>query len=116
MDEAQRAELERQMTRLAAAKEAEESARRQDKQDEGEQEKKKVDRKRRGMKEKERRNVYVNVEGVMTDPRGYERNKVRTSKYTLLSFVPKVRPSLTSPLAHVLSSHADLEPSTPCRT
>ncbi|KPV72527.1 uncharacterized protein RHOBADRAFT_55632 [Rhodotorula graminis WP1] len=89
MDEVQRAELERQMTRLAAAREAEESARRQDKQDEGEQEKKKVDRKRRGMKEKERRNVYVNVEGVMTDPRGYERNKVRTSKYTLLSFVPK---------------------------
>ncbi|BGP51086.1 phospholipid transporting ATPase [Rhodotorula kratochvilovae] len=89
LDESQRAELERQMTRLAAAKEAEESARRQDKQDENEQEKKKKDRRRRGVKEKERRNVYVNVEGIMTDPRGYERNKVRTSKYTLLSFVPK---------------------------
>ncbi|GAA6046641.1 hypothetical protein JCM3770_003092 [Rhodotorula araucariae] len=89
MDESQRAELERQMTRLAAAKEAEESARRQDKQDGNEQEKKKKERRRRGEKEKERRNVYVNVDGVMTDPRGYERNKVRTSKYTLLSFVPK---------------------------
>lgn len=45
---------------------------------------------RRNQKPKERRTVWVNVEGVKTDPRGYERNKVRTSKYTLLSFVPKV--------------------------
>lgn len=114
MDESRRAELERQMTRLAAAKEAEESARRQDKQDEGEQEKKKTARRRRGEKEKERRNVYVNVEGVMTDPRGYERNKVRTSKYTLLSFVPKVRPSVL--LCIVQCAHADLETRSTRRT
>ncbi|GJN93129.1 hypothetical protein Rhopal_006174-T1 [Rhodotorula paludigena] len=89
LDDDARADLERQMTRLAAAKEAEESARRQDKQDEEEQKRKKKERRKRGEKEKERRVVYVNVEGVKTDPRGYERNKVRTSKYTLISFLPK---------------------------
>ncbi|GAA6043079.1 hypothetical protein JCM8097_008410, partial [Rhodosporidiobolus ruineniae] len=82
----ERAELERQRTRANAAAEAEESARRQEKQDSEERKKKK---RRKGGKEKERRTVYVNVEGVKTDPRGYERNKVRTSKYTLVSFVPK---------------------------
>ncbi|BGP19449.1 hypothetical protein JCM10213_006269 [Rhodosporidiobolus nylandii] len=82
----ERAELERQRTRANAAAEAEESARRQEKQD---AEERKKSQKRSGKKEKDRRVVYVNVEGVKTDPRGYERNKVRTSKYTLLSFLPK---------------------------
>ncbi|GAA5871972.1 hypothetical protein JCM8547_006205 [Rhodosporidiobolus lusitaniae] len=82
----ERAELERQRTRANAAAEAEESARRQEKQD---AEERKKSNKKKGKKEKTRRVVYVNVEGVKTDPRGYERNKVRTSKYTLVSFVPK---------------------------
>ncbi|GAA5824901.1 hypothetical protein JCM11251_005386 [Rhodosporidiobolus azoricus] len=85
----ERAELERMRTRMNAAAEAEESARRQEKQDATETKKKEKEGRKRGKKEKERRVVYVNVEGVKTDPRGYERNKVRTSKYTLLSFVPK---------------------------
>lgn len=101
MDEDARAKLEQQNTRLAAAAEAEESARRQEKSDgtdaglDGSRSK---DQKKKGWrlfgrapKPKERRTVWVNVEGAKTDPRGYERNKVRTSKYTLLSFVPKVR-------------------------
>ncbi|GAA6022484.1 hypothetical protein JCM10207_008529, partial [Rhodosporidiobolus poonsookiae] len=82
----ERAELERQRTRANAAAEAEESARRQEQQDAKEREK---SRRKSGKKEKERRVVYVNVEGVKTDPRGYERNKVRTSKYSLVSFLPK---------------------------
>lgn len=85
----ERAELERMRTRANAAAEAEESARRQEKQDAEERKKKS---KKTGKKEKGRRVVYVNVEGAKTDPRGYERNKVRTSKYTALSFLPKVRP------------------------
>lgn len=80
-----RAELERQRTTANAAAEAEESARRQDKQDE------KRSRWKRGAKPKGRRVVYVNVDGVLTHPKGYERNKVRTSKYTLITFLPKVR-------------------------
>ncbi|GAA5886239.1 hypothetical protein JCM6882_001576 [Rhodosporidiobolus microsporus] len=85
----ERAELERMRTRMNAAAEAEESARRQEKQDAEERKKKDKEARRRGKKVKDRRVVYVNVEGVKTDPRGYERNKVRTSKYTLVSFVPK---------------------------
>jgi hypothetical protein len=101
MDEDARAKLEQQNTRLAAAAEAEESARRQEKSDgtdAGVDGSRNKDQKKKGWrlfgrdpKPKERRTVWVNVEGVKTDPRGYERNKVRTSKYTLLSFVPKVR-------------------------
>ncbi|BGO94943.1 hypothetical protein NBRC10512_000622 [Rhodotorula toruloides] len=86
MDDEERANVERRLTRLAAAAEAEESARRQEKQDGGTSGKGWL---KKDKKEKGRRVVYVNVEGVLTDPRGYERNKVRTSKYTLLSFVPK---------------------------
>jgi phospholipid-translocating ATPase len=93
----ERAELERMRTRANAAAESEESARRQEKQD---AEERKKSAKKRGKKEKGRRVVYVNVEGAKTDPRGYERNKVRTSKYTAVSFLPKVRsipiPSLYS--------------------
>ncbi|GAA5923616.1 hypothetical protein JCM1841_001303 [Sporobolomyces salmonicolor] len=87
----QRAELERQVTRANAMFEAEESARRQEKQDAEERKKKDKENRRKGkkVKEKERRVIWVNVEGAKTDPRGYERNKVRTSKYTLLSFLPK---------------------------
>lgn len=101
MDEEARAKLEQQNTRLAAAAEAEESARRQEKSDGPDaasgdalpsERKKGGWRFGRAPKPKERRTVWVNVEGVKTDPRGYERNKVRTSRYTLLSFVPKVRP------------------------
>ncbi|GAA5984594.1 hypothetical protein JCM10908_003414 [Rhodotorula pacifica] len=98
MDDEARAKLEQQNTVLAAAAEAEESARRQEKSDgpdsspsgsKGKGRKRQGWRFGRAPKPKERRTVWVNVEGVKTDPRGYERNKVRTSKYTLLSFVPK---------------------------
>lgn len=73
---------------MNAAAEAEESARRQDRQDN----KKSKDGLLGGKKEKvrERRTVYVGLEGGATNPKGYERNKVRTSKYTLLTFFPKV--------------------------
>ena len=91
-DSRERAELERQRTHANAAAEAEESARRQDRQDG-----KKVKGKKGGKedrpqadKEQDRRAVYVNLAGAATDPKGYERNKVRTSKYSLISFVPKV--------------------------
>ncbi|KAK4047100.1 phospholipid transporting ATPase [Microbotryomycetes sp. JL201] len=80
-----RSKLEQQATQANAAAEAQESARRQEKQD-GSGWKLGF---RKGKRPKPRRTVYVNVEGAMTDPRGYERNKVRTSKYTLVSFVPK---------------------------
>ncbi|GAA5863156.1 hypothetical protein JCM3774_001439 [Rhodotorula dairenensis] len=98
MDDEARAKLEQQNTRLAAAAEAEESARRQEKSDgpdaasddtRSKERKKGGWRFGRAPKPKERRTVWVNVEGVKTDPRGYERNKVRTSRYTLLSFIPK---------------------------
>jgi phospholipid-translocating ATPase len=79
-----RAELERARTTANAAVEAEESARRQERQDE------KRSRWKRAAKPKGRRVVYVNVDGVLTHPKGYERNKVRTSKYTLITFLPKV--------------------------
>ncbi|KAM0746086.1 phospholipid-translocating P-type ATPase [Meredithblackwellia eburnea MCA 4105] len=86
----ERAKLERQRNQANAAAEAEESARRQERQD--------AKRKgssggggKRGKKVggSERRVVFVNMEGPMSDPRTYERNKVRTSKYTLLTFLPK---------------------------
>lgn len=80
----ERAQLERQRTRANAAAEAEESARRQERQDE------KKGKGKKGEALKTRRAVYVNLDGPLTDPRGYERNKVRTSKYTLISFIPKV--------------------------
>lgn len=80
----ERADLERQRNTANAAAEAQESARRQEKQDE------KRSRWKRGSKPKGRRVVYVNMDGAMTDPNGYERNKVRTSKYTMLTFIPKV--------------------------
>lgn len=83
-----RALLERQRTQANAAAEAEESARRQEKQD---GEKGKRGKRAKGMKQKERRVVFVNLEGGATDPKGYERNKVRTSKYTLVTFLPKAR-------------------------
>jgi len=72
--------------------EAQESARRQEKQDAEERSKKEQEAKKKGkkVKAKERRVVYVNVEGAKTNPKAYERNKVRTSKYTLISFLPKV--------------------------
>ena len=76
--------LERQRTQAIAAGEAEESARRQERQD---------SKKKKGLngkKAKERRVVFVNLEGPKSDPRTYERNKVRTSKYTLFTFLPKV--------------------------
>ncbi|KAK4701642.1 phospholipid-translocating ATPase, partial [Phenoliferia sp. Uapishka_3] len=80
----ERAALERQRTQANAAAEAEESARRQENQD------KKRHKGKKGKKgEKERRVVFVNMEGPKSDPRTYERNKVRTSKYTLLTFLPK---------------------------
>lgn len=106
-----RAMLERQRTQANAAAEAEESARRQDRQDGNKKggifgdditmrgEGNWLSKMLSGGKEskgngrgrgKERRSVYVNLEGAPTDPKGYERNKVRTSKYTLLTFVPKV--------------------------
>ncbi|KAK4057352.1 phospholipid transporting ATPase [Microbotryomycetes sp. JL221] len=80
-----RSKLEQQATQANAAAEAQESARRQEKQD-GTGWKLGF---RKGTRPKPRRTVYVNVEGAMTDPRGYERNKVRTSKYTMVSFLPK---------------------------
>ncbi|KAM0786967.1 hypothetical protein ACM66B_002385 [Microbotryomycetes sp. NB124-2] len=80
-----RSKLEQQATQANAAAEAQESARRQEKQD-GSGWKLSF---RKGKRSKPRRTVYVNVEGALTDPRGYERNKVRTSKYTLVSFLPK---------------------------
>lgn len=80
----ERAQLERQRTRANAAAEAEESARRQERQDE------KKGKGKKGEALKTRRVVYVNLDGPLTDPRGYERNKVRTSKYTLITFLPKV--------------------------
>ncbi|GAA5832129.1 hypothetical protein JCM5353_008080 [Sporobolomyces roseus] len=87
----QRAELERNVTRQHAIFEAQESARRQEKQDAEERTKKEQEDKKKGkkVKAKERRVVWVNVEGAKTNPKAYERNKVRTSKYTLLSFLPK---------------------------
>ncbi|GAA5901112.1 uncharacterized protein JCM6883_004758 [Sporobolomyces salmoneus] len=87
----QRAELERNVTRQNAIFEAQESARRQEKQDAEERSKKEQEDKKKGkkVKVKERRVVYVNVEGAKTNPKAYERNKVRTSKYTLISFLPK---------------------------
>lgn len=90
-----RAQLERIRTQANAAAEAEESARRQDRQD-GKLGDKSSGvgvvsglKKKKG-KEKERRSVFVNLEGGATDPKGYERNKVRTSRYTLITFLPKV--------------------------
>ena len=87
-----RAELERQRTHANAAAEAEESARRQERQDGKKVKGKKGCKKDRSQAEKEaeRRAVYVNLAGAATDPKEYERNKVRTSKYSLISFVPKV--------------------------
>ncbi|GAA5983570.1 hypothetical protein JCM5350_004867 [Sporobolomyces pararoseus] len=87
----ERAELERNVTRQNAIFEAQESARRQEKQDAEERSKKEQEDKKKGkkVKAKERRVVYVNVEGAKTNPKAYERNKVRTSKYTLISFLPK---------------------------
>ncbi|GAA6064566.1 hypothetical protein JCM10212_005628 [Sporobolomyces blumeae] len=87
----ERAELERNVTRQHAIFEAKESARRQEKQDAEERTKKEKEDKRKGkkVKAKERRVVWVNVEGAKTNPEAYERNKVRTSKYTLISFLPK---------------------------
>lgn len=78
--------MERKRAQANAAAEAEESARRQEKQDG------KRGKKGREKKGKSRRIVWVNEEAVggLTDPRGYERNKVRTSKYTLITFLPKV--------------------------
>lgn len=85
-EEAARDELQKRMTQVNAAAEAEESARRQEKQDgSGWRSKFRKDR-----LPKPRRTVYVNVDGPLSDPRGYERNKVRTSKYTLVTFLPKV--------------------------
>lgn len=87
-----RAQLERIRTQANAAAEAEESARRQDRQDGKGGEKTSgllLGSRKRG-KEKERRSVFVNLEGGATDPKGYERNKVRTSRYTLVTFLPKV--------------------------
>lgn len=83
-----RLEFEKGRKTQQAAAEAEECARRQavlDQQGPSEP------TLRRSKKRKERRSVYVNIEGGQTNPDGYERNKVRTSKYTLLSFLPKVR-------------------------
>lgn len=99
----QRAELERNVTRQHAIFEAQESARRQEKQDAEERTKKEQEDKKKGkkVKAKERRVVWVNVEGAKTNPKAYERNKVRTSKYTLLSFLPKV-----SLLPHSLEENA----------
>ncbi|GAA6021480.1 hypothetical protein JCM11491_006510 [Sporobolomyces phaffii] len=87
----ERAELERNVTRQNAMFEAKESARRQEKQDAEERSKKEREDKKKGkkVKAKERRVVWVNVEGAKTNPKAYERNKVRTSKYTLISFLPK---------------------------
>lgn len=91
-----RLQLERQ--RSAAAAEAEESARRQEKQDGKKASRGKwygggrdKDGKKTKGKIKQRRTIFVNEEGAATDPKGYERNKVQTSKYTLLTFLPKVR-------------------------
>ncbi|GAA5852544.1 hypothetical protein JCM3766R1_003525 [Sporobolomyces carnicolor] len=87
----QRAELERNVTRQNAIFEAQESARRQEKQDAEERTKREEEDKKKGKKvnAKERRVVYVNADGAKTNPKAYERNKVRTSKYTLISFLPK---------------------------
>ncbi|GAA5939061.1 uncharacterized protein JCM15063_004409 [Sporobolomyces koalae] len=87
----QRAQLELNVTRQNAVYEAQESARRQEKQDAEERTKKEQEAKKQGkkVKAKERRVVWVNVEGAKTNPEAYERNKVRTSKYTLISFLPK---------------------------
>lgn len=101
------AKLQRQRTQANAAAEMEESARRQEKQDgsgvgkkakDAEQEGKRFGKKE---KKKERRVVYVNLEGAATNPLAYERNKVRTSKYTLITFLPKVSPSSESELVQV---------------
>lgn len=91
-DSQDRAELERQRTHANAAAEAEESARRQERQDGKKVKGKKGCSKDQTQAEKElaRRAVFVNLAGAATDPKGYERNKVRTSKYSLISFVPKV--------------------------
>lgn len=91
-DRDDRAELERMRTHANAAAEAEESARRQERQDGKKVKGKKGCSKDESQAEKElnRRAVYVNLAGAATDPKGYERNKVRTSKYSLISFVPKV--------------------------
>lgn len=83
----ERAVLERQRTQANAAAEAQESARRQAVQD---AKKRKQGLKGDKSKVKERRVVFVNLEGPKSDPRTYERNKVRTSKYTLVTFLPKV--------------------------
>lgn len=85
-----RAELARMRTQLNAANEAEEAARRQDRQDAKKSSSGPLGKKQ---KIKERRTVYVNLENGATNPDSYERNKVRTSKYTLISFLPKVHPS-----------------------
>jgi hypothetical protein len=92
------AKLQRQRTQANAAAEMEESARRQEKQDGSGLRKKAQDAGQEGTrfgrkeKRKERRVVYVNLEGAATNPLAYERNKVRTSKYTLITFLPKVSP------------------------
>lgn len=95
--DAERAALERQRTQANAAAEAEESARRQEQAD---SKKRKKNRGGKAAVVKERRVVFVNLEGPKSDPRTYERNKVRTSRYTLITFLPKV-PLLSSSLGRV---------------
>lgn len=103
-EETGRAELDRLQTQRNAAAESKEAARRQDRQDRTFNSKEPQPQSWKNwtgyrtestsppkLKKKERRTVYLNVEGGgATNPKGYERNKVRTSKYTLLTFVPKV--------------------------
>lgn len=80
-------ELEKNRRTAHAAAEAEECAQRQHNVDSKADSEPSLKRKK---KVKPRRSIYVNMQGGATDPKGYERNKVRTSKYTLLSFLPKV--------------------------
>ncbi|KAI5475468.1 phospholipid-translocating ATPase [Pseudohyphozyma bogoriensis] len=84
-DSGRREELERKRTQMNAAFEAEESARRQERVDGKRTKKKKGGKDAVG----ERRTVWVNEMMGLAVPREYERNKVRTSKYTLITFLPK---------------------------
>jgi phospholipid-translocating ATPase len=98
-----RAELDRLRTQTNAASESKEAARRQERQDHISSRKERqprswknwtgytTDSTAKKVVKKERRTVYINIEGGgATNPKGYERNKVRTSKYTLVTFLPKV--------------------------